>query len=123
VNVSIDTGSPVPPYEQLRQALEDHIIGGLLATGTRLPSVRQLAADLRVAPGTVQRAYRELQAAGLVATRSRSGVVVAGDHDIVASTFADRLTESARRYADAARSLGATDADIRAALDAVLTGR
>jgi DNA-binding transcriptional regulator YhcF (GntR family) len=116
----IDTTSPVPPYEQLRRALEERIVGGLVAPGARLPSVRRLAAELRVAPGTVQRAYRELRAAGLVSARARSGVVVAGDRSAATSTAADRLAGAARRYAEAARALGADDAGIRAAVDEVL---
>lgn len=123
MKVSIDTTSPVPPYEQLRSALEEHIMRGLLETGSRLPSVRQLAADLRVAPGTVQRAYTELQLAGLVSSRARRGVVVTGDRRSFTATVAERLADATRRYAETARSLGATDADIRAAVDKALDAR
>lgn len=58
--------SPVPPYEQLREQIAGLIATGLLQAGQRLPPVRQLAADLGLAGGTVARAYRELEQAGLV---------------------------------------------------------
>jgi DNA-binding transcriptional regulator YhcF (GntR family) len=50
---------------------------GTLAPGTRLPPVRRLAEDLGLAANTVARAYRELEAAGVVETRGRHGTVVA----------------------------------------------
>ncbi|MFP5310765.1 MAG: GntR family transcriptional regulator [Actinomycetes bacterium] len=74
--VELDAGSPVPPYEQLRAQLEAAIVSGGLAAEERLPTVRQLAGDLGVAPGTVQRAYRELEGLGLVEGRGRRGTVV-----------------------------------------------
>jgi DNA-binding transcriptional regulator YhcF (GntR family) len=54
---------------------------GELAPGHRLPTVRRLAEDLGVAPGTVARAYRELEASGLVETRGRNGTFVSFDAD------------------------------------------
>ena len=48
-------GDPTPPYEQLRRQLADLIGAGLLRPGDRLPPLRQLAADLGLAAGTVAR--------------------------------------------------------------------
>ena len=59
----------VPPYEQLRQGVTALVLGGAVAPGARLPSIRQLAGDLGLAGGTVARAYRELEADGIVTTR------------------------------------------------------
>ena len=56
--IDIDAGSPVPPYEQLRSQLAKQIGDRTLAVGTRLPTVRRLAADLGLAVNTVARAYR-----------------------------------------------------------------
>lgn len=47
--LTIDTAGPVPPYEQVRVQLAELIQHGVLAPGSRLPPVRQLAADLRLA--------------------------------------------------------------------------
>ena len=76
--ISINLRSPVPPFEQIRAQITSLITVGTLAPGTRLPTVRSLASDLGLAAGTVARAYKELELAGLTETRRRNGTVVAG---------------------------------------------
>ena len=76
--IEVDSGAAVPPYEQVRQQVTALVLGGTLAKGDRLPSIRQLANDLGLAGGTVARAYRELEADGVVSTNGRHGTVVAG---------------------------------------------
>lgn len=75
--ITIDLSSGVPPYEQIRAQVAALVAAGTLVQGARLPTVRDLAADLGIAPGTVQRAYRELEARGVVRSRRRAGTVVA----------------------------------------------
>lgn len=74
--IRIDPASPVPPFEQLRSGVLAAISAGELAAGHRLPTVRKLAEDLGLAPGTVARAYRELEASGIIETRGRNGTFV-----------------------------------------------
>ncbi|MEU4478494.1 GntR family transcriptional regulator [Micromonospora sp. NPDC023966] len=116
--IRIDQDSAVPPYEQVRGQLAGMIGDGRLAVGTRLPAVRQLAADLGLAVNTVARAYRELESAGLVETRGRHGTVVAPGRD----DATDRLHRAAAEYAAEALRLGVPPdravALVRAALDA-----
>src|ERR1700759_2849198 len=76
--VGIDHSSSVPPYEQLRAQIGGAIDEGHLHPEDRLPTVRELAADLRLPVNTVARAYRELEGSGRVATRGRNGTFVAG---------------------------------------------
>ncbi len=64
------------PSDQVYDQLQAMILGGALATGERLPSVRQLARDLAVATGTVAKAYRLLEAEGLVVSRAGAGTRV-----------------------------------------------
>lgn len=75
--IVIDLETATPPYEQVQTQVSSLIAVGELPPGTRLPTVRSLAADLGVAAGTVARAYKELEAAGLVTTNRRQGTVVA----------------------------------------------
>ncbi|MFV2088799.1 GntR family transcriptional regulator [Micromonospora sp. LOL_021] len=75
--LTVVTGDPTPPYEQLRRQLVELIRYRALAPGDRLPPVRQLAADLGLAAGTVARTYRELEVAGLVTSRRGGGTRVA----------------------------------------------
>lgn len=75
--IAIDLDTATPPYEQVQAQISSLIAVGELRPGTRLPTVRSLAADLGVAAGTVARAYKELEAAGLVTANRRQGTVVA----------------------------------------------
>ncbi|WP_454293817.1 GntR family transcriptional regulator [Salana multivorans] len=77
--LTIDPQAPYPPFEQLRRQLVEQIVSQHLPAGTRLPPVRRLAADLALAPNTVARAYRELEAEGYLVTRGRNGTIVAPD--------------------------------------------
>ena len=74
--LTVDTGNPTPPYEQLRRQLAELIQSAALQPGDRLPPLRQLAADLGLAVGTVARAYRELESAGLISSRRGGGTRV-----------------------------------------------
>lgn len=74
--IVIDLRTATPPYEQIKGQIVSLIAVGELPAGTRLPTVRSLAADLGVAAGTVARAYKELEASGIVTTNRRQGTVV-----------------------------------------------
>ncbi len=74
--VTVDLRDATPPFEQIRTQIASLIAVGRLADGSRLPTVRALASDLGVATGTVARAYKELEAAGLIESRRRLGTVV-----------------------------------------------
>ncbi|MBP3036273.1 GntR family transcriptional regulator [Arthrobacter sp. zg-ZUI100] len=100
--VRIDAASSVPPFEQLRVQILDAANEGRLAVGTRLPPVRALAARMGLAVNTVARAYRELEQAEVVTTRSRAGTVIAAAGD----NGRRRVAEAARVFADSVRANG-----------------
>ena len=103
----VEPRSPVPPYEQIRAQVTTMIEAGVLPGGARLPAIRQLAADLGLAGGTVARAYRELEASGAIVTRGRHGTFVSGE--AVRGNGDDRagrLAEAARSFALQVRQLG-----------------
>jgi GntR family transcriptional regulator len=101
-----NTGSSVPLFEQLRLNIIERADSGALAAGTRLPAVRSLATELGVAPHTVARAYKELEAAGVVATRGRHGTIVCARDEAWSS-----LTAAAAEFATAAKARGASFAE------------
>jgi len=72
----IDPRSPNPLYAQIATRLRWAIASGELAPGKALPSVRQLAATLRVNPATVVQAYRDLETEGFVELRQGAGTFV-----------------------------------------------
>lgn len=80
--IQIDDDDPRPAYAQIHRQIGGLIRTGMLATDQKLPSVRQLARDLQIAPGTVMRAYNELEADGLIETRAGSAARVRADHRI-----------------------------------------
>lgn len=93
----VDPHAAEPPYEQIRMRITERIGEGTLRAGDRLPTVRSLAQELGVAANTVARAYRELEAAGLIDTRGRSGSFVAGrgvdsEARAAAAAYVERVT-------------------------------
>ena len=112
MSLRIDHESGDAPFEQVRAHLAGLITTGRLLPGDRLPTVRALAGGLGLAANTVARAYKELEAAGLVETGRRAGTVVAsGEH--TAGVAASAL---ATRFAAAVREAGLDD---HAAIDLV----
>ncbi|MFC0483157.1 GntR family transcriptional regulator [Pseudarthrobacter scleromae] len=101
-----NTASTVALFEQLRLHVIHLADNGSLPPGTRLPAVRALAEVLDVAPHTVARAYKELEAAGVVATRGRNGTVVCARDERLGG-----LSAAAATYAAAAKAQGATFAE------------
>ena len=96
--IVIDPQSAVPPFEQLRVQLLSQVQSGELPPGARLPTVRRLADDLGIAPNTVARTYRELEASGIIETRGRNGSFVAPQGDATrqaaqraAAAFAEQM--------------------------------
>jgi len=116
LQVSIDPDDQTAPFEQLRRQVEAQISAGRLAVGDRLPPVRTLAAELGVANGTVARAYKELEHAGLIETRGRNGTLVAG----VPARREGSLRAEAAAYVAKARVLGFGPDEIVAAVRAEL---
>ncbi|WP_188114163.1 MULTISPECIES: GntR family transcriptional regulator [Streptomyces] len=112
LKIDIDDGTGVAPYEQVRAQISEQARAGALPVGYRLPTVRGLAGQLGLAANTVAKAYRTLEADGVIETRGRNGTVVAA-----AGSAADRTAAAeARAYAERVRRLGLSEA---AALDAV----
>ena len=77
LHISINQSDGTPLYLQLQRQLKHFIAAARLSPGDELPSVRALAQQLVINPNTVVRAYRELEAAGLIYTKRGSGTYVA----------------------------------------------
>lgn len=114
--ISVDSLSATPPFEQVRLQIIDLIRTGALVAGTRLPTVRKLAADLGIAPNTVARAYKELEAAEFITTRGRAGSFV----EARAGSIEDEALSAARTYMNRIRELGISPQEAVAYINAVL---
>ena len=116
--IEVNPRSGVPIYvqivEQVRHALE---VGGL-RSGERLPTVRQLAGELTIAPNTIVKAYNELQRMGLVESRPGVGtVVVEGVEEVAREQRVEAIFERLRVLVRDAASLGISEDELWASLN------
>lgn len=109
----MDPDADKPLFDQLRVQIVDGIRDGRLSPGVRLPTVREFAAQIGLAVNTVARAYRELEAAGVLETRGRYGTFVARADPADAA-----MAAAAGTFADTARALGLGRADALRYLEA-----
>ena len=122
--IRIDDTSDASIYEQIIAQVQEGVATGKLSPGDRLPAVRQLADELDIAPGTVARAYSDLESRGVVITEGARGTRIA-DRRAQSQRPTDRaetLSGLLRPVAVAAFHLGATATDLRAALERAMRG-
>lgn len=74
--IEIDAKSGVPVYIQLKEGLKLLILKGIYAQGAKLPTVRQMAVELRINSNTVARSYSELEREGIISTQQGRGTFV-----------------------------------------------
>jgi GntR family transcriptional regulator len=111
--LSIDPKSSVPLYAQIKEQMRLAVSSGGLQPGDQLPTVRELATRLRLNPNTVARAYRELQADGLLTSRQGSGTFVSAEAPAVAGGEARAFVSQMLSQAiTTALNLGLTRAQI-----------
>lgn len=116
----LDTRSGVPTYLQLVEQVRRGILLGYLCDGDRLPTVREVAANLVVNPNTVVKAYRELERAELVTPRAGQGTFVTGRVGAVPIAAYTRLSRGLRGWLRSAREAGLDGDQVRALIAAAL---
>ena len=115
---NIDARDPMPLYAQLERAIRFAIATGRLAVGDQLPTVRQLAVNLRINANTVAKVYAELERVGVVETRRGVGTFVrardrvAGARRRVGAAERERLRALAERFLAEAVALGFSPAEV-----------
>lgn len=115
---ALDESSPVPLYQQLVEQVALAVAAGRLAAGDGLPSVRTLAAELRVNPNTAARAVREMERAGLAETRRGMGSVVADGARAAARELSRlALEREVSGVVEVGRQLGLGLDDVRRSLE------
>jgi GntR family transcriptional regulator len=123
VALRVDPHSDVPPSRQIVEAFLDEVASGAARPGDRLPSVRTLAVEAVVNPNTVGKAYRDLEAMGVVEGRNGSGVFVTPEGPAIAREQRHRATLAAfRRAAREALRAGHDVEDLGKALAASSRG-
>ena len=109
VTFHLRTDSGVPPYLQLVQQIRQAVRAGVLEVGDRLPTVKEVVAELAINPNTVQKAYRELEHEGLVEGRQGVGTFVASRPQGPPPEAQARLARSLHKWVDSARAQGMDD--------------
>lgn len=107
MRVIVTTTSGTPLYEQIVEQLRRQIMAGDLTAGTALPSLRALAADLRVSLITTTRAYNDLAAEGLIVNVPSKGSFVAQiDPEVARGAALQRARDEIRRTVSRTRDTG-----------------
>ena len=97
--IHLDYRDARPIYVQIMDRFRDQISAGVLKTGEKLPSVRELAVQLSINPNTIQRSYRLLEAEGWIATVHGKGCFVSGVPQYALDQHNDLLTAFDRAVA------------------------
>lgn len=119
MNIRLNPSSGQPIYLQIAEQVTLLVASGHLKEGDAMPAIRTLAEKLLVNPNTVARAYRELEAAGVVLSRVGSGTVVAGGLSPLAKRERlRRLEEQIDRLLAQARQLNFSLDEVKEELDA-----
>jgi GntR family transcriptional regulator len=118
VLLRIDSLSPEPIFEQVVFQVKAAVARGDLASGSKLPSVRELAKELTINPNTVARAYQALEGQGVIVRRQGSGCFVTGETSTLSlAQRRKQLDQLLHRAVTEAYHLGFEAEDVRATLE------
>jgi GntR family transcriptional regulator len=122
MDITVDFRSGVPIYIQIVEQIKDRLASGLLKPGDQLPTVRQMATDLRINFNTVARAYRLLDEAGMISTQHGRGTYFLGETppEAVEQLRRHAIEELTRRFLSDARRLEYTPKEVKELLDGYL---
>ena len=101
---NLDSDRPI--YAQILERIEIQIVSGIYKPGSKIPSVRELAAEAGVNPNTMQRALAELERKGLVTTQRTSGRVVTEDMEMIKETRNLLAKEQIQDFINRMKELG-----------------
>ena len=111
----LDSDRPI--YAQIVDRLKHEIVSGFYPPGSRLPSVRDLAAQAQVNPNTMQRALAEMEREGLMFTNRTSGRYVTEDREMIGKVREQIAGERITEFLSGMSQLGFTEQDIVALLE------
>ena len=123
MDIIISNSSGQPIYEQICRQIKGAVASGKLKPGEPLPSIRNLARDLRISVITTKRAYEELERDGFLVTVAGKGCFVAGmDRELVREEHLRRIEEHFGEAARLAKSAGVSRAEVMEILETVCEG-
>lgn len=117
---NIDNASPVPVFQQVKQAIILEIMTTRLREGDRLPSIRTLAKILKLNPSTVAKIYYSLEEEGFIQGRMGSGYVVKAQKSKLDPLKISMIEDEFKAFLEKAFSLGFTKPDIEGLMKRLL---
>ena len=121
MNIIISNSSMQPIYEQVVSQIKSEILKGSLVPESKLPSVRELAGDLRISALTVKKAYDTLEQEGFIVTVHGKGSFVAGvNRDVALEAQKKEVEKELDSIIKKARSCGMTDEEIMQLLELLM---
>ena len=112
----------IPIYSQIVLQFSRAFVRGDIKPGDRIPSIRELSAQLKVNTNTIQRAYQELERDELISSRRGTGYFFTEDEGMTEKTRREIAVDSLRRFVEEMRALGCADEDIRSELATYMEG-
>ncbi len=113
MDILLTSNNPEPIYLQIVEQIRSQIVQGLLQEGTLLPSIRNLARDLRISVITTKRAYDELEREGYIETIAAKGsYVCARSHEQVREEYLRKIEEHMRSIQLLSKFLGLSDDEL-----------
>ncbi|WP_405112383.1 GntR family transcriptional regulator [Paenibacillus sp. FSL K6-1217] len=112
--IEFDNNQPI--YLQIMNYIKGEIVTGKLKPGDKIPSVRELAAELQINPNTVQRTFQELERETIVETRRGMGRYVTGSEETILTVKKEMAQGVLERFIRGMQELGFQGEDILAAV-------
>lgn len=121
MNIILRNKSDVPIYEQIKQQIREAVLSGELKQEEQLPSVRQLARDLKISVITTTRAYNDLMDEGYIISVAGKGYFIAPrNNELLRERMLCEMEESLEKAVEAGRNAGLSDEEIMSYLKTVM---
>ncbi|WP_379152896.1 GntR family transcriptional regulator [Paenibacillus sp. sgz5001063] len=114
MTIEFDNNQPI--YLQIMNYLKGEIVTGKLKPGDKIPSVRELAAELQINPNTVQRTFQELEREEIVETRRGMGRYVTGNEQTILTIKKEMAQDVLERFFRGMQELGFQSEEILTAV-------
>ncbi|MGQ9801449.1 MAG: GntR family transcriptional regulator [Candidatus Saccharicenans sp.] len=123
IKIAIDKNSPIPTYRQIIKQITTLIHDNILKPGDKLPTERELASQLKIARGTVKKAYELLATDGIIETTQGRGTFISARQDVIPTGRKEKALKIIDKFLDELRNLNFSYQEIKTFLDLAIIQR